>query len=93
MELQCSDVAMENSNTNRIETTTLIKYLHPKDISGRLPRRWDKLKVQSSTALKPNDLHEQMEPITLSIYNVHHVNDPLRHNLATTKIMSLLQIF
>jgi len=69
MELQCSDVAMEISNTNRIETTTLTKDLHPKDISGTLPRRWDKIKEQSPTALKPNELHEQMERITLSIYN------------------------
>jgi len=69
MELQCSDVAMENSNTNRTEAPTLIKDLHPEYISATLHRRWDEIKEQSSTALKPNELHEQMEPIILSIYN------------------------
>ena len=84
MELQFSDVAMENSNTNRIETTTLIKYLHPKDISGTLPRRWDKIKEQSSTALKPNELLEQMEPITLSSYNGQSKGPCTKYVMETT---------
>jgi len=75
---------MDTSYTNQIEHIPLIKNLYYNQPFNTFQRRKNELRNKSSTTSTPNDTQNQLEPITLSIYNGKDQGSDTKYVMKTT---------